>query len=76
MESGLSLTSHYVDVKLSQREIFRSGKNSTKVLDKELVIMGDTDRQKSLLGHNQVRVLLNLILKKQFLPIDVYYEHN
>lgn len=55
MEEGLSLTSHYVDVQLSHREI-RSGKNTNKCLDKELVIMGDTDRQKSLLGKSQVRV--------------------
>ncbi|KAK9534652.1 hypothetical protein VZT92_007082 [Zoarces viviparus] len=54
MEAGLSLTSHYVDVQVSQREILRSGKNTNKVLDKELVITGDTDRQKSLLGHSQI----------------------
>ncbi|XP_008290066.1 MHC class II transactivator isoform X2 [Stegastes partitus] len=54
METGLSLTSHYVDVKVSQREILRSGKNTNKCLDKELVIMGDTDRQKSLLGPSQI----------------------
>ncbi|XP_075942616.1 uncharacterized protein ciita isoform X1 [Anarhichas minor] len=54
MESGLCLTSHYVDVQVSQREILRSGKNTNKVLDKELVITGDTDRQKSLLGHIQI----------------------
>ncbi|XP_018528369.1 MHC class II transactivator isoform X2 [Lates calcarifer] len=53
MEEGLSLTSHYVDVQLSHREI-RSGKNTNKCLDKELVIMGDTDRQKSLLGKSQI----------------------
>ncbi|XP_047427221.1 MHC class II transactivator isoform X3 [Mugil cephalus] len=47
MEEGLSLTSHYVDVKVNQRETLRSGKNTNKTLDKELVIMGDTDRQKS-----------------------------
>lgn len=56
MEEGLSLTSHYVDVQVSQREILRSGKNTNKALDKELIIMGDTDRQKSLLGQSQVRV--------------------
>ncbi|XP_031718117.1 MHC class II transactivator isoform X2 [Anarrhichthys ocellatus] len=54
MESGLCLTSHYVDVQVSQREILRSGKNTNKVLDKELVITGDTDRQKRLLGHIQI----------------------
>lgn len=58
MGSDLSLTSHYVNVQLSQREILRSGKNTNKDLDKELVIMGDTDRQKSLLGQSHVRVSL------------------
>ncbi|XP_051244935.1 MHC class II transactivator isoform X1 [Dicentrarchus labrax] len=54
MEAGLTLTSHYVDVQVSQREIFRSGKNTNRTLDKELVIMGHTDRQKSLLGQSQI----------------------
>nr|XP_033945082.1 MHC class II transactivator isoform X2 [Pseudochaenichthys georgianus] len=54
MEAGLSLTSHYVDVPVSQREILRSGKNINKALDKEIVIMGDTDRQKSLLGRSRI----------------------
>ncbi|KAK2833656.1 hypothetical protein Q5P01_017545 [Channa striata] len=54
MDEGLSLTSHYVEMKVSQREILRSGKNSNKCLDKELVFMGDTDRQKSLLGQSQI----------------------
>lgn len=54
METGLSLNSHYVDVQVSQREILRSGKSTNKLLDKELVIMGHTDRQKSLLGQSQI----------------------
>ncbi|XP_073349959.1 uncharacterized protein ciita [Pagrus major] len=54
MEAGLSLTSHYVDVQVSQRETFHSGKNTSKFLDKEIIIMGDTDRQKSLLGRGQI----------------------
>uniref|UniRef100_A0A3P8T4T3 NACHT domain-containing protein n=2 Tax=Amphiprion percula TaxID=161767 RepID=A0A3P8T4T3_AMPPE len=54
METGISLTSHYVDVQVSQREALRSGKNTNKCLEKELVIMGDTDRQKSLLGQSQI----------------------
>lgn len=56
MEEGLGLTSHYVDVQLSPREISRSGKSATKFLEKELVILGDTDRKKSLLGPRQVGV--------------------
>lgn len=55
MEDGLSLPSHYVNRHVSQKEILRSGKNTNKCLDKELVIMGETDRQKSLISQNQVR---------------------
>ncbi|XP_069566159.1 MHC class II transactivator [Brachyistius frenatus] len=54
MEPGLSLTSHYVEVQVCQREILRSGKTTSKCLDKELIIMGDTDRQKTLLGPSQI----------------------
>lgn len=61
MEAGLRLTSHYVDVKVSRREtFFRCGKNTNKFLDKELIIMGDTDRQKSLMGQSQVKLLLDI----------------
>ncbi|XP_029998039.1 MHC class II transactivator isoform X2 [Sphaeramia orbicularis] len=54
MEAGLSLTSHYVDVQVTQREIPRTGKNTNKCLEKELVIMGDTDRKKNMVGMNQI----------------------
>ncbi|KAG8007126.1 MHC class II transactivator [Nibea albiflora] len=54
LEANLSLTSHHVDVQVSQREIVRTAKTTNKVLDKELVIMGDTDRQKSLLRPSQI----------------------
>ncbi|XP_060946624.1 MHC class II transactivator isoform X1 [Limanda limanda] len=54
IEEGISLTSHYVDVQVSQRETFRSGKNANRVLDKELIITGDTDRQNTLLGLSQI----------------------
>lgn len=60
METGLSLSSHYVDVQVSQREVIRSGKNTNKCLDKELVIKGDTDRQKTMLALNQVGASLLL----------------
>uniref|UniRef100_A0A665W495 Class II, major histocompatibility complex, transactivator n=1 Tax=Echeneis naucrates TaxID=173247 RepID=A0A665W495_ECHNA len=53
MEEGLSLTSHYVDMQVCRREILRSGKSATKSLDRELIIMGDTDWQKRLLGQNK-----------------------
>ncbi|TKS91735.1 MHC class II transactivator [Collichthys lucidus] len=54
LEANLSLTSHHVDVQVSQRDIVRTAKTTNKVLDKELVIMGDTDRQKSLLRPSQI----------------------
>lgn len=56
IEGGLTMSSHYVDVQVSQREIvYRCGKNAHKAQDKELIFTGDTHRQKSLLGLNQVR---------------------
>lgn len=60
IEGGLSLASHYVDVPVSQREgLYRCGKNTNKFLDKEIHIMGDTDWQKSLLRHSQVKSSLD-----------------
>lgn len=57
IEESLSLTSHYVDVQVSQRDVVsRCGRNTQKFLDKELIIMGDTDRKQSLLGRSQVRI--------------------
>lgn len=52
IEEGLLLTCHCVDVPVSQREMLCSGKNTNK----ELRIMGDTDRQKTLLERSQVRI--------------------
>ncbi|KAF7641994.1 hypothetical protein LDENG_00266610 [Lucifuga dentata] len=54
MAAGMSLSSHYVDVQLVQREILRSGKNTNKSLDKELVNMGDTDRKTNSVGRSQI----------------------
>ncbi|KAM3838291.1 MHC class II transactivator-like [Diretmus argenteus] len=54
MEEGLSLSSHYVDMQLVQRRILCSGRNNNKCLDKELVFMGDTERQKISLGRSQI----------------------
>lgn len=54
MEAGLSITSHYVDEHLVQRKTLRSGKNTNKCLDKELVVMGDAEKQQSYLGRSQV----------------------
>lgn len=62
IEGGLTLSSHYVDVQVSQREIvYRCGKNAHKAQDKELIFTGDTHRQNSLLGLNQVTFLAHLL---------------
>uniref|UniRef100_A0A3B4YGB3 NACHT domain-containing protein n=1 Tax=Seriola lalandi dorsalis TaxID=1841481 RepID=A0A3B4YGB3_SERLL len=60
MEEGLTLSSHYVDMQVSRREILRSGKSANKCLDKELIIMGDTDRQKSSNGDKSKHCILLL----------------
>uniref|UniRef100_A0A3B3IG35 Class II, major histocompatibility complex, transactivator n=1 Tax=Oryzias latipes TaxID=8090 RepID=A0A3B3IG35_ORYLA len=63
MEEGLSITFHYVDQHVSQREIYRSGKNTSKCSDKEFAITGRTQRQKNLLHSNvgkSVRCILLL----------------
>ncbi|KAM6957836.1 MHC class II transactivator [Aplochiton taeniatus] len=55
MEAGLCMSSHYVDVRLVQRQILiRSGKNANKCLDKELVAMGDAERQRGWMGRSQI----------------------
>lgn len=66
MEGGLTLSSHYVDVRVSQREIvYRCGKNTSKVQDKELIFKGDAHRQKSSLDQSQVTFFLNFKLFTQ-----------
>lgn len=55
-EAGLSLTSHYVDVQMIRRETRWPGRTANKCLSKQLVILGDTDRQNRLLGRSQVGV--------------------
>lgn len=59
IEGGLTLSLHYVDVQVSQREIvYRCGKNANRVQDKELIMTGDAHRQKSLLDPNQVKLFV------------------
>ncbi|XP_032443131.1 MHC class II transactivator isoform X1 [Xiphophorus hellerii] len=59
MEAGLRLNAHYVNVSVSRREIARSGKNTNRCLDKELIITGDIDLQKSSMGQSQIFDSLN-----------------
>ncbi|XP_036829293.1 MHC class II transactivator [Oncorhynchus mykiss] len=55
MEAGLSLASHYVDVRLVQRQILiGSGKNTSKCLEKDLVVIGDAERRRGSLARSQV----------------------
>ncbi|XP_075996033.1 MHC class II transactivator isoform X2 [Genypterus blacodes] len=53
-EAGLSLTSHYVDVQLVRRDVLQSARSANKCVDKELSIMGDTDRKKNAVGRSQI----------------------
>ncbi|XP_019723865.1 MHC class II transactivator isoform X2 [Hippocampus comes] len=54
MEPRLNLSSHYVDVQVIQRESFCSGKKKNKCPNKDLLAMGDTDRQKRRIKLNQI----------------------
>ncbi|KAM9393255.1 uncharacterized protein ciita [Pholidichthys leucotaenia] len=67
MEVGLNLASHYVDVRVSQRETLRSGKTTNRSLEKEMVTTGYTDRQKSLLKLNQIFEASNGHIPKRYI---------
>lgn len=55
VESDLTLTSHHVDVQVCQRHVAnRCSKSTPKTLDKELIVIGDTDRKQSLVERTQV----------------------
>ncbi|XP_077395582.1 MHC class II transactivator isoform X2 [Festucalex cinctus] len=54
MEPRLCLSSHFVDVQVIQREMFCSGKKKNKCLNKDLLAMGDMDRQKRLIQLKQI----------------------
>ncbi|XP_072298389.1 MHC class II transactivator [Eucyclogobius newberryi] len=51
---GLTLSANYVDSKVIQRDAVQSGKNSNKSLDRELNVMGETDRRKCMVQLNQI----------------------
>ncbi|XP_034045846.1 MHC class II transactivator isoform X2 [Thalassophryne amazonica] len=59
MEPGLSMASHYVDMRVVQRESLHSGRNTNKCLNKELVVMGYTERLNSSLECSQIFESLN-----------------
>ncbi|XP_067270731.1 MHC class II transactivator isoform X2 [Pseudorasbora parva] len=55
MCGGLGIESHYVDVQPIQRKLLiKSGKNANKCLEKELVVLSDSERQKARLDRNQL----------------------
>ncbi|KAG1967765.1 MHC class II transactivator [Pimephales promelas] len=55
MRGGMGMESHYVDVHLIQRKLLiKSGKNANKCLEKELVILSDSERKKAKLDRSQV----------------------
>lgn len=51
MEAGLHLDSHYVDVRLVQKQILNNGNKSP---DKELVVVGDSERNHAWLRRSQM----------------------
>ncbi|XDV13297.1 hypothetical protein PO909_001732, partial [Leuciscus waleckii] len=55
MRGGMGMESHYVDVHLIQRKLLiKSGKNANKCLEKELVILSDSERKKAKLDRSQL----------------------
>ncbi|KAI7803593.1 MHC class II transactivator isoform X2 [Triplophysa rosa] len=55
MRGGLGMESHYIDMHLIPRKLLiKSGKNANKCLEKELVVLSDSERKKSQLDRSQV----------------------
>lgn len=55
MQGGMSMESHYIDTPLVQRKlIIRTGKNANKCLEKELVVLSDSERKKSMMHRSHV----------------------
>uniref|UniRef100_A0A672L6B8 MHC class II transactivator-like n=1 Tax=Sinocyclocheilus grahami TaxID=75366 RepID=A0A672L6B8_SINGR len=55
MRGGMVMESHYVDMHLVQRKLLiKSGKNANKCLEKELVILSDSERKKAKLDRSQL----------------------
>lgn len=55
MRGGLGMESHYIDMHLIQRKLLiKSGKNANKCLEKELVVLSDSERKKSQLDRSQL----------------------
>lgn len=55
MHGGMAMESHYVDTHLIQRKLLiKSGKNANKCLEKELVVLSDSERKKATLERSQL----------------------
>ncbi|XP_065129902.2 MHC class II transactivator isoform X2 [Paramisgurnus dabryanus] len=55
MRGGLGMESHYINMNLIQRKLLiKSGKNANKCLEKELVVISDSERKRKKLDRSQV----------------------
>ncbi|KAF5891479.1 MHC class II transactivator isoform X1, partial [Clarias magur] len=55
LQGGMSMESHYIDTQLVQRKlIIRTGKNANKCLEKELVVLSDSERKKATMHRSHV----------------------
>ncbi|XP_058625307.1 MHC class II transactivator isoform X2 [Onychostoma macrolepis] len=55
MRGGMGMESHYVDTHLVQRKLLiKSGKNANKCLEKELVVLSNSERKKAKLDRSQL----------------------
>ncbi|XP_051571547.1 MHC class II transactivator-like isoform X2 [Myxocyprinus asiaticus] len=55
MRGGLRMESHYIEMHLVQRKLLiKSGKNANKCLEKELVVLSDSERKQGKLDRSQL----------------------
>ncbi|XP_049323744.1 MHC class II transactivator isoform X2 [Astyanax mexicanus] len=55
MEGGKKMDSHYIDTRLVQRKlVIQTGKNANKCLEKELVVLSDSERRKAMVDRSHV----------------------
>ncbi|KAI4891136.1 hypothetical protein NFI96_024128 [Prochilodus magdalenae] len=55
MQGGLRMESHYIDTQLVQRRlVVRTGKNANKCLEKELVVLSDSERKKATVDRSHI----------------------
>ncbi|XP_072550517.1 MHC class II transactivator isoform X2 [Salminus brasiliensis] len=55
MQGGTKMDSHYIETRLVQRKlVIRTGKNANKCLEKELVVLSDSERKKAMVDRSHV----------------------